>query len=131
MTKLYFFTHDCRLTFWLSNCVMLRAIVSEAFEEDHLPVSAGPSVERMGNKKGMNKKPVALNWKVSSSGKIGNRSGLVKSLEDWEDPLTLLHALEKVEFWIFSRIVESVWWQVLPFLCCPSLFTDTLVVVLV
>lgn len=102
-----------RLTFWLSNCVMLRAIVSEAFEEDHLPVFAGPSVERMGNKKGMNKKPVALNWKVSSSGKIRNRSGLVKSLEVWEDPLTLLRALEKVEFWIFSRIVESVWWQTL------------------
>lgn len=121
VTKFYFFTYDCRLTFWLSNCVMLRAIVNEAFGEERLPVSAGPSVDRIGSKKGMNNRPSALNWQVSSPGKIGNRCGLGKSFEDWEDPLTLLRALEKVEFWIFSRIVESVWWQVLPFLCCPSL----------
>lgn len=31
---------------------------------------------------------------------------------NWLDPETFLVALEKVEAWIFSRIVESVWWQV-------------------
>ncbi|KAJ4904890.1 nucleolar protein gar2-related [Raphanus sativus] len=31
---------------------------------------------------------------------------------DWHEPETFTAALEKVESWIFSRIVESVWWQV-------------------
>lgn len=42
--------------------------------------------------------------------------GKGKSTEEfdgWEDPVTFTTALEKVEAWIFSRIVESVWWQVI------------------
>lgn len=35
-----------------------------------------------------------------------------KQCLSWDDPKTFLIALEKVEAWIFSRIVESVWWQV-------------------
>lgn len=35
-----------------------------------------------------------------------------KSSDDWEYPETFMVALEKFEAWIFSRIVESVWWQV-------------------
>lgn len=38
------------------------------------------------------------------------------STDDWEDPEAFVVALEKFEAWIFSRIVESVWWQV--DLCC-------------
>lgn len=30
----------------------------------------------------------------------------------WLEPETFLVALEKVEAWMFSRIIESVWWQV-------------------
>jgi len=54
------------------------------------------------------------------------------------DPETFLVTLEKVEAWIFSRIVESVWWQVRSFAllsshkklsfeteCSLALFTDT------
>nr|XP_043607346.1 uncharacterized protein LOC122579278 [Erigeron canadensis]XP_043607347.1 uncharacterized protein LOC122579278 [Erigeron canadensis]XP_043607348.1 uncharacterized protein LOC122579278 [Erigeron canadensis] len=53
-----------RLTFWLSNSVVLRAI-------------------------------------------------LYKSLNgsEGEDPHMVISALEKVESWIFSRIIESIWWQ--------------------
>lgn len=32
--------------------------------------------------------------------------------DDWEDPKAFNYALEKFEAWIFTRIVESVWWQV-------------------
>ncbi|KAK1360454.1 hypothetical protein POM88_044928 [Heracleum sosnowskyi] len=35
-----------------------------------------------------------------------------EEFDDWEDPVTFTKALEKVEAWIFSRIVESVWWQI-------------------
>lgn len=37
-----------------------------------------------------------------------------KVSDDWRDPQTFIVALEKVEGWIFSRIIESVWWQVEP-----------------
>lgn len=44
-------------------------------------------------------------------------------LHSWQDPKTFLVALEKVEAWIFSRIVESVWWQVKPQpFICPLFF---------
>ena len=32
--------------------------------------------------------------------------------DEWEDPRAFLAALEKLESWIFSRVVKSVWWQV-------------------
>ncbi|KAJ0525992.1 putative NT-type C2 domain, nucleoporin [Helianthus annuus] len=58
-----------RLTFWMSNCVVLRAIIYVTFEQEH---KANSSSKKRGIK-----------------------------------------ALEKVESWIFSRIIESVWWQTL------------------
>lgn len=83
-----------RLTFWLSNSIMLRAIVRKTVGE--LRLSDGPCIK-------------------SSVGK-NESNGKGKSTEefdDWEDPVTFTTALEKVEAWIFSRIVESVWWQTL------------------
>ncbi|XP_039059917.1 uncharacterized protein LOC120203813 [Hibiscus syriacus] len=40
-------------------------------------------------------------------------SDSTESCNDWVDPHTFLLALEKFEAWIFSRIIESVWWQTL------------------
>ena len=39
---------------------------------------------------------------------------LTDTSDDWEDPLTFIMALEKLEAWIFFRIVEGLWWQVCP-----------------
>ncbi|KAH9609080.1 hypothetical protein KSS87_021840 [Heliosperma pusillum] len=99
-----------RLTFWLSNCVVLRAIVSEAFEEEQLPVSGGPFSDKNGTGKGMNK--ASLKWKVSSFEKRTN-SSINGNSQDWGNPNKFMSNLEKLESWIFSRIVESVWWQTL------------------
>ncbi|KAK8370485.1 hypothetical protein V6Z12_A01G180700 [Gossypium hirsutum] len=63
-----------RLTFWLSNSIVLRATVSHA---------------------------------------IGEMQLFSEGSDDWVDPRTFLLALQKFEAWIFSRIVESVWWQVM------------------
>ncbi|PPS10695.1 hypothetical protein GOBAR_AA09943 [Gossypium barbadense] len=63
-----------RLTFWLSNSIVLRATVSHA---------------------------------------IGEMQLFSEGSDDWVDPRTFLLALQKFEAWIFSRIVESVWWQTL------------------
>jgi hypothetical protein len=37
----------------------------------------------------------------------------IEECDEWQDPKTFMVALEKIEGWIFSRIVESVWWQTL------------------
>ncbi|CAA7060626.1 unnamed protein product [Microthlaspi erraticum] len=74
-----------RLTFWLSNIIFLREIISQSEQQ-------------------------------SSSGNLRSKknqsNGFKRMFEDWEETETFTTALEKVEFWIFSRIVESVWWQV-------------------
>ncbi|KAF8091833.1 hypothetical protein N665_0433s0002 [Sinapis alba] len=63
-----------RLTFWLSNSIVLRAILSRGIEKLNL-VSVKPGSD------------------------------------EWEDPRAFFAALEKLESWIFSRVVKSVWWQ--------------------
>lgn len=84
----------CRLTFWLSNSIMLRAIVRKTVGE--LQLSDEPCIK-------------------SSIGKneSNGKGKSTEELDDLEDLDTFTTALEKVEAWIFSRIVESVWWQVI------------------
>lgn len=72
---------------------MLRSIVSQIAAE--LPHSYGLSINS--------------NRSVDTAHPEGQRS---KSIDDMEDVLTFLIALERVESWLFSRIVESIWWQV-------------------
>ncbi|XP_019428039.1 PREDICTED: uncharacterized protein LOC109336104 isoform X2 [Lupinus angustifolius] len=87
-----------RLTFWFSNLILLRAIVSKGIEEIHL--GNDPRINREGDANNL-----PCHEKEKENTKEKNHS--------WEDPETFLVALEKVEAWIFSRIVESVWWQTL------------------
>ncbi|KAI3725944.1 hypothetical protein L1987_65740 [Smallanthus sonchifolius] len=86
-----------RLTFWMSNCVVLRAIVYINFEQEHISLSSS----KRNGVKGNNDIKSSLKWKKESS------------LKEWENPCNFTSALEKVESWIFSRIIESVWWQTL------------------
>lgn len=90
---------------------MLRAIIHQAFEEQQLPLSVGSFVERDGVGKANKEKSSLLKWKESPSRKE-TRSTLHGSFNDWEDPRKFTSVLEKIESWIFSRIVESIWWQV-------------------
>ncbi|XP_022735167.1 uncharacterized protein LOC111288514 [Durio zibethinus] len=90
-----------RLTFWLSNSIVLRAIVSHAIEE--MQLFSG----------------LCLNFSCGgimledTSPQDKEESNSTESFDDWVDPQTFLLALEKFEAWIFSRIIESVWWQTL------------------
>ncbi|KAL0364304.1 UNVERIFIED_CONTAM: hypothetical protein Sangu_0528000 [Sesamum angustifolium] len=96
-----------RLTFWLSNSIMLRAIVSQTAAE--LPHSNALSIKSNGARpESTSKHP---NKRVDLSHAEGQRSSSTEESDDWEDVLTFIIALEKVEAWLFSRIVESVWWQ--------------------
>ncbi|KAL9254766.1 hypothetical protein AKJ16_DCAP00068 [Drosera capensis] len=97
-----------RLTFWLSNCVVFRAIICQAFAKQQLPASGGRSADVR-----IAKQAPQLVWKASSTGKNEIRNITGDTYSDWDDPNTLASALEKVESWIFTRIMESVWWLTL------------------
>ncbi|CAI9766698.1 unnamed protein product [Fraxinus pennsylvanica] len=97
-----------RLTFWLSNSVVLRAIISKSFGENQFPISVGAAVG-MKDDRNWNKKSLSLQWGSVSS--RGIASAIEENFSDWENPLIFSAALEKVEAWIFSRIIESIWWQ--------------------
>ena len=91
---------------------MLREIISQAFGNS---IHSSPVVrfsESNGSVKKSDGKSSTLKWKGSSDGKQVNKPGFLQFVDDWQETSTFASALEKVESWIFSRIVESVWWQV-------------------
>ncbi|KAK4760275.1 hypothetical protein SAY87_005168 [Trapa incisa] len=94
-----------RLTYWLSNSIVLRAVISKKVENMEFPSSPVISKERSNAIKGSIKLS-PLKWE-SSPIKKGSDSS------DFERPQFLISALEKVEAWIFSRTIESIWWQTL------------------
>ncbi|XP_039124844.1 uncharacterized protein LOC120261159 [Dioscorea cayenensis subsp. rotundata] len=93
-----------RLTFWLSNSVMLRAIIVQEFRNEDLLNSANVRHEVHKNKS-------LLQWE-STSWK-NEKFSAAKEVDEWEVPSTFMSALERIEAWIFSRIIESIWWQTL------------------
>lgn len=105
-------TYDHRLTFWLSNAIVLRAIISESPGEHQLPPGTVTGKNGIENQ---SKIPSPLKWQSLHSKSV--KSNLHESSYDWDDPCTFQNALEKVEAWIFSRIIESIWWQVLIHTC--------------
>ncbi|KAF5449380.1 hypothetical protein F2P56_029831, partial [Juglans regia] len=98
-----------RLTFWLSNSILLRAIVSQAV--DKLQLCAGPNTSRSGDGNGLGEKSSPNCQEPSLH--LEQKNNTEEYFDDWEDPQTFIVALENVEAWIFSRIIESVWWQTL------------------
>ncbi|XVF56075.1 hypothetical protein PTKIN_Ptkin06aG0087600 [Pterospermum kingtungense] len=100
-----------RLTFWLSNTIVLREIISLAFGNSCNSSSLTRLAEFNSNNKRSEVKSTTLKWKGGAGTKQEN--GFVQLVEDWQETGTFTSALEKVESWIFSRIVESVWWQAL------------------
>ncbi|KAL3829500.1 hypothetical protein ACJIZ3_018302 [Penstemon smallii] len=98
-----------RLTFWLSNSIALRVIMNKFDGDSQLPISVGPVTVTAGDRKG-NKKTSPLKWESLSN--KNTKSSTEESFGAWENPLTFTSALEKVESWIFNRIIESLWWQI-------------------
>ncbi|KAG0467364.1 hypothetical protein HPP92_018944 [Vanilla planifolia] len=100
-----------RLMFWLSNTVVLREIVSRAFGYTS-PSSA--LMRQVDSSICAKKSSSKLNLRSKSSeGKQGKVLSFIQQVDDWQETSTFITALEKLESWIFSRAVESVWWQAL------------------
>ncbi|XP_048128298.1 uncharacterized protein LOC115751073 [Rhodamnia argentea] len=110
-----------RLMYWLSNSVVLRTIISEMIEKTNLSVSSSTQSSKDYAGKQSAEIPSSLKWK-SSSRRNGHANGGTEC--NWEDHSTFVSALERVEAWIFSRAVESMWWQTLtPYLQSPTIMT--------
>ncbi|KAJ3671493.1 hypothetical protein LUZ60_007572 [Juncus effusus] len=95
-----------RLVYWLSNTVVLRTIIKQTTKQSDQSSSTEPL---NGSGSGSKKKTAAL-WE--SVYKKRGKLLFTEELEHWANPGTLVSALEKTESWIFSRILESVWWQI-------------------
>ena len=96
----------------MSNAVVLRAILSQA-RENHILSPFSGNISEDTSRKGNNKKYLSLKWKDSHSSSC-KESGddLHLNVDKWEDLKTFTSALESVETWIFSRIVELIWFEV-------------------
>ncbi|XP_056169821.1 uncharacterized protein LOC115672870 isoform X2 [Syzygium oleosum] len=99
-----------RLMYWLSNSVVLRTIISGMTQKMDLSLSSSTQSSKDNAGKQSVEIPSSLKWK-SSSHRNGNANG--GTVCDWEDHNTFVSALERVETWIFSRAIESIWWQTL------------------
>lgn len=110
--------HDVpRLTFWWSNTVVLRETISMSL--DVLPSSPGLEATSSRVKMGGTSKDARLEAvKVASAQRDAKCHGFhirppTKTPEDWRERSTLTMALVRVEAWIYAKVVESIWWQVL------------------
>ncbi|XP_010516408.1 PREDICTED: uncharacterized protein LOC104792073 [Camelina sativa] len=110
-----------RLTLWLSNIIALREIILQAFGNTSVPSHFTDTSESNGSEH------IGLGKLRRKNNKWSKQSNSFKQvLEDWQESETFTAALEKVEFWIFSRIIESVWWQVFtPHMQSPEIGSKT------
>ncbi|CAN6483098.1 unnamed protein product [Victoria cruziana] len=99
-----------RLMYWLSNSVVLRTIISQGFGDPGIQSENGPYVDATANKKG---KSSTLKWRDTFIDKKKEIYLFSPMPVEWQDPNTFTAAIEKIESWIFSQIVKSIWWQTL------------------
>jgi len=100
-----------RFTFWLSNTVVLREIIAQTFGTSRQSSPVMKAFCTNGSTKKLDRNFDPVRWKTNTNGKHA-RPNIMQLPDDWRETSTLLTALEKIESWIFSWIVESVWWQV-------------------
>ncbi|KAK3122102.1 hypothetical protein QOZ80_8BG0665150 [Eleusine coracana subsp. coracana] len=109
-----------RLTFWLSNTVVLREIIAQTFGISRQSSPTTASLNMNGSAKKFDGKSATMLRKNSFSSKQ-DRLTAMQMPDDWQETSTLLSALEKIESWVFSWIVETLWWQALtPHMQAPS-----------
>jgi len=101
-----------RLTFWLSNTVVLREIIVQTFGISHQFTPSMTTMNMNGGAKKLDGKSMTMLWRNNFNG-MQTKLAAMQMPDDWQETSTLLAALDKIESWIFSRIVETVWWQAL------------------
>lgn len=84
--------------------------MTETSKYPDIPKSASIRATNNGSVKLPKSKSSPLKWESISH--KNEKFYFSEEFGDWDDPDTLISALERIENWIFSRTVESVWWQV-------------------
>ncbi|KAF7108373.1 hypothetical protein CFC21_108862 [Triticum aestivum] len=104
-----------RLTYWLSNTVVLREIISKSFGISRQSTPTMTSKNLNGSAQWFDGKSTPRSMPVPWNHSNGKQTELafIQIADNWQETSTLLAALERIESWIFSRIVETVWWQAL------------------
>lgn len=92
--------------------MVLRETISQAFGSSCSSSSISKVFELNGGVKKNEGNSLSIKWKGNSGSRQTSKNGLMLQGDDWKETQTFTTALEKVESWIFSRIVESIWWQV-------------------
>jgi hypothetical protein len=69
------------------------------------------SMNMNGSAKRLGGKSMTMLWENSFNNKQAKLAAM-QMPEDCQETSTFLAALEKIESWIFSQIVETLWWQV-------------------
>lgn len=105
-----------RLTFWLSNVIILREVVSQTFSCLSQLNTVLKLVGTNDGAKEKRKKLYPLKDKDSNFSKQTKRPDSMQPADDRQEAISMISALEKIEIWLFSRAVESVWSQVMFFL---------------
>ncbi|KAF3330912.1 hypothetical protein FCM35_KLT04266 [Carex littledalei] len=104
-----------RLVYWLSNTAVLRVIISQTMKQSDIIALASSSGSGSAEAKSSNISGSAARKKTATlwESVYRKRGKLLfnEEMEHWADPATILSALGKTESWIFSRILESIWWQ--------------------
>ncbi|XP_078163464.1 uncharacterized protein LOC144558502 [Carex rostrata] len=102
-----------RLTFWLSNTIVLREIITQ-----NLAKSSQRS--RVIKEIAADAKVPSFQWRNGSISRPDRTRTSIQPTYVWHETSTIMTALKKIESWIFNRIVESVWWQALtPYMQSP------------
>lgn len=57
-------------------------------------------------------KSLSMKWNTTYGSKNSKKYGVFQFAHDWQETDTYIDSLMKIESWIFSRIVDSVWWKV-------------------
>jgi hypothetical protein len=83
------------------------------------------SMNMNGSGKSLGGKSMTMLWENRFNSKQAKLAAM-QMPEDWQEPSTFLAALEKTESWIFSRIVETLWWQVNVYLSQYILFDTSM-----
>lgn len=96
--------------------MVLREIIAHTFGHLSNSHSISRAVESNDGAKKVEGIPSPVSWKNSNGSKQTRKPSFMQPVDDWQETSTFLLALEKIESWIFSRTVESVWWQVIHFI---------------
>ncbi|KAL3696181.1 hypothetical protein R1sor_010257 [Riccia sorocarpa] len=110
-------TDVSRLSFWWSNVVVLRSVLVQAYDPEapNESESSSTGTSSSSNSNG------SSTWSRRSSTTAPARKSFSRQdskllspkplPSDWHQPATFITALEKIEGWIYTKIVESLWWQ--------------------